>query len=184
MSILIVAAVRAEAARITNHEVLITGVGTVPAAIALTRRLATGPRPERIVNVGTAGALHDAHAGVYEITAIKKHDFDSAAVEGITTPVFPRWFTLPVTGALPTANLVTGDTFVNDSALRDRLAAEAQLVDMEAYALAAAAATFDVPFTALKQISDSADESAMEHWVPSLERAAQELADALAMITS
>ena len=53
--LLIVAAMKEEAADIMSggdHEVLITGIGTLPAAIALTRRLSEGPLPSRVINVG------------------------------------------------------------------------------------------------------------------------------------
>ena len=62
---LFVAAVDAEAAHIPDSEaLLITGIGTVPAAISLTEVLAEARAhdalPERVVNIGTAGALGDA----------------------------------------------------------------------------------------------------------------------------
>ena len=50
---------------------------------------------------------------------------------------------------------------------------------MEGYALAAVCSTFGVPLTLLKQVSDSADESASEVWEAALERARVELEEAL-----
>ena len=47
------------------------------------------------------------------------------------------------------------------------------------YALAAVCSTFGVPLTLLKQVSDSADESASEVWEAALERARVELEQAL-----
>ena len=75
---LFVAAVDAEAAHIPEGEpLLITGIGTVPAAIALTEALAdaraNGALPERVVNIGTAGALVDGMAGVFEVGKVTKH---------------------------------------------------------------------------------------------------------------
>lgn len=179
MSILIVAAVPAEAGDIADHELLTTGVGTVPAAIALTRRLADGPLPDRIINVGTAGALDDDHHGVFEIESVLKHDFAAEAVAGISDHVYPRWITMETSGKLPVARLATGDTFVKDSQLRASLRTKAPLVDMEGYALAAAARTFGVPITLLKQVSDPADETAGTLWHNALERAAAELGGAV-----
>ena len=180
--LLIVAAMKEEAADIMSggdHEVLVTGIGTLPAAIALTRRLSEGPLPSRVVNVGTAGALVDLAPGVYEVSDAVKHDFKVGGTSEITDFVYPRWFTFEPLTDLPKAKLATGDAFVNRSDLRDELARECQLVDMEGYALAAVCSTFGVPLTLLKQVSDSADESASEVWEAALERARVELEQAL-----
>ncbi len=185
MSILVVAAMREEAAEIsarTDHEVLVTGIGTLPAAIALTTRLARGPLPERVVNVGTAGALVDLGPGVYEIGAVVKHDRKVLDISGLTDFVYPRRIGVDTVTGLPTARLATGDTFVNTTALRDELARESDLVDMEGYALAAVCREFNVPFTMLKQVSDNADETSNVSWPESLAAAAVELNDALALL--
>ena len=180
--LLIVAAMKEEAADIMSggdHEVLITGIGTLPAAIALTRRLSEGPLPSRVINVGTAGALVDLESGVYEISDAVKHDFKVGGTSDITDFVYPRWFNFEPLTDLPKAKLATGDAFVNRSDLRDELAKECQLVDMEGYALAAVCSTFGVPLTLLKQVSDSADEGASAIWEAALERARVELEEAL-----
>lgn len=184
MSILVVAAMKEEAAEIsarTTHEVLVTGIGTIPATIALTRRLAAGPLPERVVNVGTAGALSDVPAGVYEIESAVKHDHRALHIPGLTDFVYPRRFELDTLTELPKARLATGDTFVNTTALRAELARESELVDMEGYALAAVCSEFGVPLSMLKQVSDNADETSDVSWPESLAAAAVELHDALAL---
>ncbi|SDS83712.1 nucleosidase [Corynebacterium timonense] len=185
MSILIVAAMNEEAAVIaarTDHEVLVTGIGTIPAAVRLSRRLAAGPAPERVVNVGTAGALSDVAAGVYEISSVVKHDHKALEVPGLTDFVYPRRIALEPVSDLPQARLATGDTFVNDSALRAELARESDLVDMEGYALAAVCGEFGVPLTMLKQVSDNADESSDVSWPEALAAAAEDLHGALARL--
>lgn len=182
MSILVVAAMKEEASVIAaraGHEVLITGIGTLPAAIRLTRRLAQGPAPERVVNVGTAGALRDIAGGVYEIASVLKHDHKALAIPGLTDFVYPRRLSLAAVSGLPAARLATGDTFVNDSALRAELARESDLVDMEGYALAAVCSEFGVPLTIMKQVSDSADESSGVSWPEALAAAAEDLHSAV-----
>ncbi|KEP72614.1 nucleoside phosphorylase, partial [Microbacterium sp. SUBG005] len=53
---------------IPGFERLLTGVGKVPAAYALTRALSTGEY-EEIVVVGTAGAIDDAvEGGIYDLS--------------------------------------------------------------------------------------------------------------------
>jgi adenosylhomocysteine nucleosidase len=70
--------------------------------------------------------------------------------------------------------LASGDVFVSDPLVRDRLARWAQLVDMEGYAVAYAAREFGVPVRLVKHVSDAADESALD-WPTRVEASAVEL---------
>ena len=151
MTVLFVAAVSEEAAHLPEGaDLLVTGIGTLPAAITLTEELCArreaGTLPERIINVGTCGALREEIPnGVYEIDRVHKHDFNVEFTSGIGGDALPRVITPEVTGLFPTGQLATGDTFVEDTATRDRIAQVAGLVDMEGYALAAVAHRFGVP---------------------------------------
>ena len=160
---LFVAAVDAEAAHIPEGEpLLITGIGTVPAAIALTEALAdaraNGALPDRVVNIGTAGALIDGMAGVFEVNKVTKHDFKLEVLTDINRYLLPEAIELETSGRLPVRGLATGDMFVSDTALRTELAQKSQLCDMEGYSIAAVCQRFEVPCTLLKQVSDSANE--------------------------
>jgi nucleoside phosphorylase len=70
--------------------------------------------------------------------------------------------------------LATGDTFVTDSVMRDRLAVRAHLVDMEGFAVVAACTAAGVPVRVAKHVSDAADESAWD-WPRAVELSAQAL---------
>ena len=62
MHLLVVAAIRAEAAHVPEDlEVLVTGVGKTLAAVQVTRAICEHPRRDElvVVNIGTAGALRD-----------------------------------------------------------------------------------------------------------------------------
>ncbi|QGU05662.1 nucleosidase [Corynebacterium comes] len=185
---LFVAAVAGEAAHLPEgSDVLITGIGTLSAAITLTltlsERRAAGNLPSRVINIGTAGALRDDHAfGVFEIDRVHKHDFQSAEIPGVTGEALPIAFEPETSGHFPTAQLATGDTFVEDSATRERLAQEAGLVDMEGYAVAAVAHRFGVPVTLLKQISDNADEETASGWAEAVDPGAVQLAKAVRLL--
>ena len=185
---LFVAAVPGEAAHLPEgSDVLITGVGTLSAAIKLTltlsERRAAGRLPSRIINIGTAGALRDDHAfGVFEIDRVHKHDFMSAEVPGVTGEALPLAFEPETSGRFPTAQLATGDTFVEDSATRDRLAQDAGLVDMEGYAVCAVAYHFEIPVTLLKQISDHANEETASGWAEAVDPGAVQLAKAVRLL--
>ncbi|MEV4413425.1 nucleosidase [Catellatospora sp. NPDC049609] len=170
---LIVVALPEEAAHLrTDLPVLLTGVGKVRAALAVTRALATGPLPLEIINLGTAGALHSGLAGTHEISRVVQHDFDSATIEALTGRSFGA--PLDLLGSGPV--LATGDVFVSDPALRAALAEQAHLVDMEGYAVAAAAADHGVPVRMIKHVSDEADAAAFASWTESVDACARILA--------
>lgn len=166
-------ALEEEAAHLdTTLPVLITGVGKVNAALAVTRHLARSPRPSMIINLGTAGALRAGLHGTHEIKRVWQHDFDSDSIKALTGREYGPDLTLAEEGLV----LATGDVFVSDPALRDRLAAEAHLVDMEGYAVAAAAAAFDLPIRMVKHVSDSADDSAARSWTSTVAESSRALA--------
>lgn len=180
--LLFVSATAEEAAHLPEGvTVLVAGVGTMNTAVSLAAHLAKDAqnKPERIINVGTAGALRDDFSGVYEIHEVTQHDFSDGLVEAVTgQPVPNTRQLLPETG-LPAARLATGDSFINDSSTRERLAGIADLVDMEGYAIARIGAAFDVPVTLVKHVSDRADEEAARSWRESVEVGAREVAEAL-----
>ncbi|QDZ43340.1 nucleosidase [Corynebacterium sp. sy039] len=180
---LIVAATKEEMAALpADVPLLITGIGTLAAAISLTEALANGPRPSRIINAGTAGALVDGHHGVYEISHVHKHDFDHATLERITRQHFTNGIDLAPVTNLPKARLATGDAFIQDEQTRTRLAHKAQLCDMEGYACALVAQHFGIPITLIKQVSDSANEQSADIWGDAVDHGAQELATLLEKI--
>jgi adenosylhomocysteine nucleosidase len=172
MRVLLVVAVEQEAVHLpASLPLLVTGVAKVNAAVRVARALADSPtRPDLVVNVGTAGALHAGMTGTHEIGSVRQHDLDSVLIEQLTGR---RDGEVIVLGPGPA--LVTGDVFVTDSALRDALAREADLVDMEGYAVAAACRAFDVPVRLVKHVSDTADEGARRTWVHSVEQSSRAL---------
>ncbi|MBS4753880.1 nucleosidase [Nocardioides sp. zg-ZUI104] len=172
----IVAAVAAEAAHVpAGLDVVVTGIGKTRAATALTRYLATVPDLSDLVlvNLGTAGALREdlgvdpAHDGLFEIGTVLNHDINAEAIRALGYDPRER---LEI-GEAPTV-LASGDVFVTDPVVRDRLAAQAHLVDMEGYAVAWVAQEFGVPLRMVKHVSDNADEGAME-WVELVEASAR-----------
>ena len=176
-SVLAVVAVEHEAVAFpASLPVLITGVGKVNAALQVGRALADpSRRPDLVVNVGTAGALHDGMVGTHEIGRVQQHDLDSVVLEELTGHRYGRPILL---GEGPT--LATGDVFVSDPDTRDRLAGAAELVDMEGYAVAAACRMAGVPVRLVKHVSDTADDQARTTWRESVHAASAELARWLA----
>lgn len=171
---LVVAATEAEAAYVPRSlPVLITGIGKTAAATAVARTLAAYDDLSglELVNVGTAGALHDHHEGLHEPGVVLNHDLDADAIRALGYDPQERLRCGP--GELV---LATGDVFVTDPVVRARLAAQADLVDMEGYAVAYAALQFGVPVRLVKHVSDNADESAMD-WPTQVDRSARALGE-------
>lgn len=172
--VLVVSATAAEAAHLPDGlDVLVTGIGKTAAATALTRRLASYAdlSDVLVVNIGTAGALHDDVEGLFEIGTVVNHDINADAIRALGYDPRERL----TVGPSPTV-LATGDVFVTDPLVRARLAQQAQLVDMEGYAVAYVAAELGVPVRLVKHVSDNADEGALE-WVTLVDRSARALGE-------
>jgi adenosylhomocysteine nucleosidase len=168
---------------------LITGVGPVEAAAAVAHALAglqaEGSLPDLIVSLGSAGSRTLDHGRVYRIASVSYRDMDASALgfpKGETPyPRIPA--VLPLTGgpaALPTARLATGASVVSGAAYD---AIDADMVDMETFAVVRAAARFGVPVMGLRGVSDGRSNlSALEHWTDTLAEVDQALAAALDLL--
>jgi adenosylhomocysteine nucleosidase len=167
---------------------LITGVGPVEAAVGVAHALETlragEGLPDVVVSLGSAGSRTLDHARVYRVIEVSYRDMD-ASVLGFPkgeTP-YPRIpAVLPLAGgpaALPTARL-TGASVVSGAAYD---AVDADMVDMETFAVVRAAARFGVPVMGLRGVSDGrTDLSALEHWTDALAEIDQRLAEALDLL--
>lgn len=192
---LFVVAARAEATAFDHAlPVLVTGIGKIRSAAALAACLASyeaaGGLPSAVVNIGTAGALRGHMLGVHRVETVLLHDFSHFAVRKITgMDEYPPLHVGPrddegaegKPGAATAASgngvvLATGDTFVADSAVRDALAEQADLVDMEGYAIAQVAHDFGVPVELIKHVSDAADETSGDVWAARAAELAEEIA--------
>ncbi|WP_128889115.1 nucleosidase [Corynebacterium pelargi] len=173
---LYIAATEAEA-KYLDKPVLISGIGTLAAAITLCKELSRST-PDRVINFGTAGALAPI-SGEFEINEVIKHDFDTETLKAITGLDIPNRITLEPITDLPQARLATGDSFIGSNQQRQALQTRADLCDMEGYAIAAVCAAYEVPCTLIKQVSDNADEQAARTWAQAVELGAQRLADVI-----
>lgn len=165
---------------------LMTGVGPVEAAVALTATLARlearGEVPDLIVSLGSCGSPTLEHAAVYQASSVSYRDMDASALgfpKGIT-PLLDLPAVLPLPCPIPdtpTATLSTGATVISGAAY-DAIAAE--MVDMETFALLRACQTFGVPMVALRGVSDGhAELKALEDWTSTLHHVDAALAAAL-----
>ena len=166
MSILYVMAAQAEYGAHLKRRIdpLITGVGPVEAAVAVTRALAraevAGSLPDLVVSLGSAGSRSLPQCGLYQASSVSYRDMDASPI-GFPrgqTPFLDLPPTLPLTATLPgidTASLSTGANIVSGAAYD---AIDADMVDMETYAVLRACQVFGVPLLALRGISDGAAE--------------------------
>ncbi|WP_082560204.1 MULTISPECIES: 5'-methylthioadenosine/S-adenosylhomocysteine nucleosidase [unclassified Brevundimonas] len=168
---------------------LITGVGPIEAAVGVAHALESlraGPGlPDVVVSLGSAGSRTLDHARVYRVTEVSYRDMD-ASVLGFPkgeTP-YPRLpAVLPLAegpAGLPGARLATGASVVSGAAYD---AVDADMVDMETFAVVRAAARFGVPVIGLRGVSDGrSDLSRLEHWTDALAEIDQRLAEALDLL--
>lgn len=168
---------------------LITGVGPIEAAAAVAHALAElqaeGAQPDMIVSLGSSGSRTLDHARVYRIASVSYRDMDASVLgfpKGETPyPRIPAVLPLadgPV--SLPTARLATGASVVSGAA---HDAIDADMVDMETFAVVRAADRFGVPVLGLRGVSDGRSElSRLEHWTDALAEVDQALAAALDLL--
>ncbi|WP_276484843.1 5'-methylthioadenosine/S-adenosylhomocysteine nucleosidase [Paraflavitalea pollutisoli] len=155
------------------HEVnkLVTGIGKVSAAIALTRAIHQ-QRPSLIINLGSAGSNHFKKGEVVCCTRFIQRDMD---VRGLGFELYET----PLSGipvvleyGLTMDDCVQGTVGTGDSFEMNHAVTAYNLVDMEAYPLALIAKQENIPFLCLKYISDGADGEAADDWTLHVHRAA------------
>jgi adenosylhomocysteine nucleosidase len=137
---------------------LITGLGPVQAAIALTHTLVTlahvGRRPDVIINLGSAGSATLKQGAVYRVSHSAYRDMDASAFgfpKGQTpfSPHPPTIEAAPIMPDFPCASCSTGANVVSDHTLTS-----ADLADMEYSALNDVAMKFGIALIGFKGISD------------------------------
>ncbi|CAM3251674.1 adenosylhomocysteine nucleosidase [Paracoccus aminovorans] len=165
---------------------LMTGVGPVEAAVALTAALAElaacGELPELVVSLGSAGSRQLEQVRVYQVSSLEYRDMDASALG------FPKGETpllgLPARQDLPhripglaAASLATGASIVSGAGYE---AVAAQMVDMESYAVLRACQRFGLPLIGLRGISDGAEElRQLSDWTQYLHLVDRNLAEAV-----
>ena len=159
---------------------LICGVGPVEAAIHLTAALAAG-RPDIVVTLGSAGSRTLEQAGVYQVASVSYRDMDASPLgfaKGATPFVdLPAELPMPTIGGLPAKRLSTGADVVSGAAY-DGI--DADMVDMETFALKRACMMFDVPLIGLRGISDGAEDlKRLDDWTQYLHVIDEKLAEAV-----
>ena len=174
MNDIILIALREEAPRLAlQNNVFFTGIGKVNAA-GVAAELIERYRPKRVINFGTAGGI-TVGAGLHLVTKFVQRDmqcFKLGCVPG-QTPYEPGGVVLDLNNAGLTCS--TGDNFVTDP----KLEIAADLVDMEAYAIAKTCVRRGVNFVCYKFVSDQANETAYQDWAEMIAAGEQHYIDQL-----
>ena len=167
-------------ARITP---LMTGVGPVEAAVALTAALAAmAERPRLVVSLGSAGSARLTQAQVYQASTLAYRDMDASPfgfAKGVTPFLdLPAEIALPLQiPGLPAARLSTGANIVSGAAYAG---IDADMVDMESFAHLRAAMAFGIPLIGLRGISDGVKPiEGLHDWTEYLHLVDERLADAV-----
>jgi adenosylhomocysteine nucleosidase len=144
----------------TRISPLMTGVGPVEAAVVLTKELARlsshDDLPDLVVSLGSAGSATLEQAEIYQVSSVSYRDMDASAFgfEKGKTPFLdlPVAVELPLRiPGIPTATLSTGANVVSGAAYQS---IDAQMVDMETFAILRACQSFGVPLIGLRGVSD------------------------------
>lgn len=165
---------------------LMTGIGPVEGAVALTAALARlearEEAPDLILSLGSCGSRVLDHAAVYQASSVAYRDMDASALgfEKGVTPLLDMPAVLPLPcpiPGLPSARLSTGGNVVSGAAYD---AIDAEMVDMETWALVRAAQTFGLPLVALRGVSDGkAELTGLHDWTSTLHLVDENLARAV-----
>ncbi len=165
---------------------LMTGVGPVEAGVVvaadLAARAAANALPDLVVSLGSAGSRTLEQTEVYQAISVSYRDMDASAFGFAKGQVpfldLPPVVPLPLRIAgVPQATLSTGANIVSGPAY-DLI--DADMVDMETYAVLRACHRFDVPLVALRGISDGrADLKHVDDWTEYLHVIDERLADAV-----
>lgn len=139
-------------------DVFFSGIGKVNAA-AITARLIERYHPQLVINFGTAGGITVSH-GLWPVTRFVQRDMQcyKLGCQPGETPFESTPLILDLGGDGLTCS--TGDDFVTDPNLQ----IPADLVDMEAYAIAKTCWQAGVKFSCWKYVSDQANEHAYRDW--------------------
>lgn len=165
------------------------GIGPVEAGIntgvALATLQSSGTLPDILVCLGSAGSRTLEHAGVYQVASVSYRDMDASPLgfaKGVTPledhpPVIPLETRI---SSLPAASLSSGGAVISGAGY-DSI--DADMVDMETFAVVRAASRFGVPVLGLRGISDGKTElGGLSDWTDYLHIVDMKLASAVEIL--
>ncbi len=167
------------------------GVGPVEAGVNVSRILAElrggDDQVDFILSLGSAGSASLTQGTVYEVSHISYRDMDASAF-GFEKGQTPFLDLPPVVelkkhiASVPSASLSTGANVISGEAYSS---IDADMVDMESWAIMRAGQVFDIPIIGLRGISDGAKPvSGISDWTEYLHVVDENLAGAVGALFS
>lgn len=151
-----------------------TGVGKVKSAFYLAEAISHG-QPDLVVNVGTAGTIHKQVGDILVCRHFIDRDMQKLVDFGVEYEIdsadllVQKGYCLHWQGE---GICNTGDTFLTE--LSD---VKGDVVDMEAYAQAFVCRAKNVPFIAVKYVTDIIGQNSVKHWEDKLADARKDLSE-------
>lgn len=165
---------------------LMTGIGPVEAAVSLTAALsdlkAAGSLPDLVVSLGSAGSRSLEQTEIYQAVSVSYRDMDASAFgfEKGCTPLLDLPAEIPLPLRVPgiaEARLSTGANVVSGVSY-DHI--DADVVEMETFAILRACQHFGVPLIGLRGISDGkTDVNHINDWTEYLHIIDEKLAESV-----
>lgn len=165
---------------------LMTGIGPVEAAVSLTAALsdlkAAGSLPDLVVSLGSAGSRSLEQTEIYQAVSVSYRDMDASAFgfEKGCTPLLDLPAEIPLPLRVPgiaEARLSTGANVVSGASY-DHI--DADVVEMETFAILRACQHFGVPLIGLRGISDGkTDVNHINDWTEYLHIIDEKLAESV-----
>ena len=167
-NILLVCATKKEAGQtLWSYPTIFTGVGKINAVFALTNYCNNHPRPDLVINYGSAGSTKIEIGQLVDCTRFLQRDMDVSGL-GFERGVTPLEQSIPkiLDFSFVTFNPISKKLLCasGDSLVLDSQDYGADLVDMEAYALAKVSYFLKIPFIAFKYISDNNNSKSSKDW--------------------
>ena len=166
MATLLIMALKEESQSLfeTNgHKPFYCGVGQTKATF-WTHKLILEHKPDRVINLGTAGSHSFKQGELVECTSFIQrwpNDFN---------PITGKILNTNGVSNLPKVTCGTGDFIETAKPL-----VQCDVMDMEAYAMAYVCKQLNVPFTSIKYVSDNSDQHMVKNWQSCLQDAATQL---------
>ena len=143
---------------------LMTGIGPIEAAVEVSRALGRlsheGMLPDVVISLGSAGSAMLEQGSVHQVASVSYRDMDASPLgfEKGRTPLLdlPAIVDLPLRiPGVSAASISTGANIISGAAYG---LIEADMVDMESFAILRATMAFDIGMIGLRGISDGARE--------------------------
>lgn len=138
-----------------------TGIGKVKSAFYLSEAINHG-QPDLVINIGTAGAIHHQVGQIFVCRHFVDRDMQKLADLGVECEIDSSALLAERKYCVDWAE--SGICNTGDSFLTELGEVKGDVIDMEAYAQALVCRVKNVPFIAVKYVTDVIGENSVKHW--------------------